>query len=725
MSAIFKKECQTLFQNVIGWLFIGVTLALFGLYFFVYQLSYGHPYISYSLSAISFVFMITVPILTMRTIAEERRAKTDRLLLTSPVSLGKILLGKFLALGAVYSLCILIISIAPVILRIFGEVPLLETYVGVFGFWLYGLSCIAIGVFASSLTESQVVSAVLSFVLLFLGYMMSSLCSVFTGKGELFADVLGCYDLYAPLDEFLNGTFSLTGVVYYISIIAMALFFAYQSMQKRRWSVSKKMLSTSVFSISMTVICTLAVIGINFGVQQIPAKYTEIDATSKQIYSITKETKDYLKTLKKDVTIYVYADKKEKDENVDKTLSKYEGASKHITVTYINPDTNPGFAEKYADSDISRNSLIVVCGKQSKVIPYGTSENSFADGKIYQYTMDASTYSYVPTGYDCEGQVTAAIQYVTTEKNITVYELKGHDEATLGNDVTEIFHKSFINVASLNLLQADEVPKDCAALFISAPQTDLSADDLKKIEAYIDNGGAVYYGIDYQNFDKLENFKKLLAYYNIAATEGIVGEEDANYYYQNCFYLLPEVANTEISSEVAGTTSVFAPYAVGLRYTLEDDNGEDGSCVRFMYTSQQSFAKVYENLKKEREESEQQKLFTKEAGDTDGPFDLGLLVTNDNGGKLVVVGSAYMFTDSANEMVSGRNAKLFHGIVNTMITTETGEDNAVVIAAKDYSIPVLTVSQRAVFVYGLLWGIFMPLAAIVVGIIIWARRRKL
>ena len=135
MLAIFKREFKSLFWNITGWLFIGITLALFGLYFFVYNLSYGYPYISYSLSAIAFLFMVTVPILTMRVLAEEKHAKTDQLLLTAPISVGKIVLGKFLALALVYTICIGVICVSPLVLMIFGDVPLAETYVGILGFW--------------------------------------------------------------------------------------------------------------------------------------------------------------------------------------------------------------------------------------------------------------------------------------------------------------------------------------------------------------------------------------------------------------------------------------------------------------------------------------------------------------------------------------------------------------------------------------------------------------
>ena len=97
MKAIFKREFKSYFQNIIGWLYLAATIALYGLYFFVYNLNYGSSKVSYSLNAITFLFLITVPILTMRSLAEEQKSKTDQLILTSPVSVGKIITAKYLA----------------------------------------------------------------------------------------------------------------------------------------------------------------------------------------------------------------------------------------------------------------------------------------------------------------------------------------------------------------------------------------------------------------------------------------------------------------------------------------------------------------------------------------------------------------------------------------------------------------------------------------------------
>ena len=603
MLAIFKREFKSLFWNITGWLFIGITLALFGLYFFVYNLSYGYPYISYSLSAIAFLFMVTVPILTMRVLAEEKHAKTDQLLLTAPISVGKIVLGKFLALALVYTICIGVICVAPLVLMIFGEVPLAETYVGILGFWLYGLATIAIGTFVSSLTESQVISAVVSFGLIFVGYMMSSICSVISSSGNLLTKILGCYDLYTPLDDFFNGTLSVTGIVYYLSVIALALFLTEQMIQKRRWTISRNMISTSVFSTGMIAIVVALTVVVNLIASALPETYTQIDATSQKLYSITKDTEKYLDTLKDDVTLYVMVNKNSKDDNVDRTLQKYASASKHVKVKYVDPNVSPTFASKYTDNDVTSNSIIVVCGDRSKVIDYNSD--------IYEYSYDSS-YNYSVTGYDCEGQVTAAIQYVTSESTTNVYELTGHDESTLSGDFSEVFQKRFMNVGSLSLLTVDAIPEDCQAIFITAPQSDLSEDDLSKLSQYMGNGGKIYLSIDYSKWNDLTNFKKLLSDNNIETTESLLAETDRSYYYQSPFYLLPNVENTEVSSSVAGMTQVFVPYSVGLTYTGEDNS----NVTSFMTTSDTTIAKAAANIAAVQSQADAANIASAQDGDT-------------------------------------------------------------------------------------------------------------
>ena len=287
MTAVYKRELRSYLTSMTGYLFIFFILLLTGIYFSAYQLDIAYPKFEYTLSAMTFVFLICVPILTMRTLAEERKQKTDQLLLTSPVSVGKIIMGKYLALVTVFAVPMAIICFYPLVMSKFGDISFGTAYTAVLGFFLLGCANLAIGVFISSLTESQVIAAVLTFVLLFAFFMMNGISSFFSEGslstcitfgllilsvpiiiysmiknfmisalvcviGEIalaavyminssfFAGgiqkVLQIFNLSGHFDNFANGIFDINGIVYYLSVIAVCVFLTVQSIVKRRWN---------------------------------------------------------------------------------------------------------------------------------------------------------------------------------------------------------------------------------------------------------------------------------------------------------------------------------------------------------------------------------------------------------------------------------------------------------------------------------------------------------
>nr|WP_303243328.1 ABC transporter permease [uncultured Blautia sp.] len=287
MTAIYKRELKSYLTSMVGYLFIFFILVLTGIYFSAYQLSAAYPKFEYTLSAVTFVFLIGVPILTMRVLAEERKQKTDQLLLTAPVSVGNIVIGKYLALVTVYAIPILVMCIYPLIMSKFGTVAFGSAYTAILGFFLLGCANIAIGVFMSALTESQVIAAVLTFVLLFAFYMMNGISSFFSKtsmstcvtfgllilaaaiilytmiknalisaiaavigevilvviyvvKSSVFEGgiqkVLNIFNLSGHFDNFTSNIFDIKGIVYFLSVIAVCLFLTMQSISKRRWN---------------------------------------------------------------------------------------------------------------------------------------------------------------------------------------------------------------------------------------------------------------------------------------------------------------------------------------------------------------------------------------------------------------------------------------------------------------------------------------------------------
>ena len=287
MIAIYKRDLKRFFTGMMGYVLLAFFLAVGGLYFTVMNLMSGYPDLSYTLYNNLFVLLVLVPLLTMRSFAEERRARTDQLLLTSPVPLWRIVLGKYLAVLSVFGMAVLVFALYPLIMSRGGAVSYRQSYAALLAFFLLGAACIAIGVFLSSLNENQIVAAVCSFFVLLLAYLMPSIQTLFTVGSALamgvflvlavlgaayagwhsrswglglgvftvccaailvlfwlrsaaltsaFSSLLGALCLFSPFEKFVSGLFSLSAVVYYLSVTALFLFFTCQTLEKRRWN---------------------------------------------------------------------------------------------------------------------------------------------------------------------------------------------------------------------------------------------------------------------------------------------------------------------------------------------------------------------------------------------------------------------------------------------------------------------------------------------------------
>lgn len=289
MLAIYKKEFKSYFISMIGYAFIAFLLLIISIMFSWINLRNSNAFIGYSLeyAYVTVVFMILVPVVTMKILADERRLKTDQLLFTSPVSIGSIVIGKYLAIVSVFAIPMLILCIYPIILTSFGVVPMAMSYVSILGFFLMGLAYLAIGVFVSSTTDNQIISAVVTFALLLLSFMMSSLVKIvpsteivsfisimvlalliaaiyysftknligtvimagvlevvtivlYIVKSSLFQGAIQKFMLLLSLNQhynnFMDGYLDLTGILYYLSIIGVFLFLAVQMIQKKKWN---------------------------------------------------------------------------------------------------------------------------------------------------------------------------------------------------------------------------------------------------------------------------------------------------------------------------------------------------------------------------------------------------------------------------------------------------------------------------------------------------------
>jgi len=707
MLAIYKRELKSYFRSFIGLLFIAVTLFFVGLYFFIYNMLQGSPYFAYAVSSVVIFFLISVPILTMRVLAEEKRNKTDQLILTAPVSVGDIVMGKFLALLTIFAIPTAIISVYPLIMSRFGNVPMAEGYIAILGFFLYGMLCIAIGVLISSLTESQVISSVLTFLVLFLFYMMNSICGVISETGNLLTKFLGCFDMSTPFSNLLNGTLDVQSVVYFISMSALALFLAVQSIQKRRYSISVKSFSMGAYSTGMIAIMVAIVAVVNIVIGELPASWVTVDVTAEQLYSITDQTKDYLKTVDEEVNIYVIVAEDSCDTTLAQTLQHYDDASEYITVEYVDPNVNPRFHLQYTDSSVSMNSVIVVSNKRSKVVNYN--DIYVMD---YQYDSAYGNYTSTVTGYDGEGQLTSAIDYVLTDDMPKIYMTEGHGEYTFSASFTEALGKENVEYEVVNLLNYEEIPEDAAALVINGAVQDFSDVDTEKVLNYLNRGGNVVLIVGYTEEDT-PNLDRLTEYVGIAVADGLIVEQAQSNYWSVPYYLLPKVEASVYTANVYSSYYIFAPYAQGM--TIDNEDAEGMKYKTFLTTSDSAFSK---------QDNSNMTSFDKSEGDVDGPFALGIAaeksLEDGNVATMVLYSCEQIFTDEASSMVSGANRLMFINTISQFVDHEV----SISIPAKSYEVTYLTIPQSKAVLVGIITAVVLPVGCLVVGFVIWYRRRK-
>lgn len=702
MKAIAKREFQSYFHSFIGSLFIATILFIIGIYVTVYNLLSGLPDLTYVLSGATFIFMIAVPVLTMRVLAEERRQKTDQLILTAPISIGKIVAGKFLALGGIFTIPILIISIYPLILNQFGEAAIRESYVTITAFYLYGLTCIAIGIFVSSLTESQVIAAVITFGLLFLGYIMTGICNILSSTGNWLTEVLSTFNLLSHFHHLASGIFDIKSVIYYLTSILLFLFLATQSIQKRRYSISVKKLQMGAYSTIMAVAMVIMVVLLNLLVGKIPAKYTNFDVTSNQLYSLSEETQQLVGGLEETVNIYVLSGESSQDTVLQKTLEQYDSLSDKLKISYVDPVVNPKFHTQYTDASVTMNSLIVESSKRSKVVDYHI---------LYESVFDYTTYTQSVTGYDGEGQISSAISYVISDDMPKMYILEGHGELELESDFYTIIEKANLAYETINLLQYEAIPEDAECLLINAPTSDFSEDDTHKVLEYLKAGGNALI-ITAWTQEPMENFQKLLEYYGISLAEGLVLEGDINAYYQSPFYLLPTIEYDTVTDAVSDSF-VFVPYAQGL--LLPETPAEGLELTTLLSTSTEAYAKV--DLTNSTD-------YTKQKADTVGPFVLGVKAIKteaDTSSSALIYSSEGLFTVSADEIVSGANIKLFTSSLEALVETLPA---GVSIPVKSYGMNYLTMSQSSLVFTSSMITLVIPLTFLISGFLVWFKRQK-
>lgn len=469
---------------------------------------------------------------------------------------------------------------------------------------------------------------------------------------------------------------------------------------------NKKALINGSYSMAYTLILIAVVVVINLIVAEIPENYTQIDVSIQKLYTISDDTLEFLDELDQDVTIYHMVQSGQEDDILQKMLTRYEEASKHIKVETKDPVLYPNFASQYTDAQLTDNSLIVVNGDKSKVVNYNS---------LYEVNYDYYTGSSSTTGFDGEGQIDSAIAYVTSDDIPVIYTLEGHSEMKVNSDLQNSMEKANYQIESLNLLTADGVPEDAGCLLIASPQNDLSEDEAKKVISYLEDGGKAMIFTDYINLE-MPNLKSVFENYGVTYENGVVLEGDSRHYIMQVpYYLVPAINSTEITSEmVLDNRYVLMPIAQSVK--ILDEYRESLTIEPILTTSENAYIKA---------DVENMKTFEKEDGDQEGQFHLGVCISeeinDEKSTQIAYYSSASLIDLGTDQQVSGGNSELVLATLGWMCENETP---VISVAGKDLTMDYLTVPEYDASYWSAITCGVIPVTFLLIGAVIWFKRRK-
>lgn len=234
MSAIFKRELSSYFNSAIGYIVLAVFYFFSGLYFYVYCLHYGSASLTNVFASMFMILLFLIPLITMRSFSEEKKQKTDQALLTAPVNLFEIVFGKFLAAFALLGICVTIFLLYTLIIAFFTTPDFAVILCTIIGIMLLGGALISIDIFISSLTESQIIAAIVSIGAGLLIYMLDSISSVVSN--DVFSSIVKAISFNENYTNFTVGILSFSNIIFFLSVIGLFTFFTIRIIERKRWS---------------------------------------------------------------------------------------------------------------------------------------------------------------------------------------------------------------------------------------------------------------------------------------------------------------------------------------------------------------------------------------------------------------------------------------------------------------------------------------------------------
>lgn len=465
------------------------------------------------------------------------------------------------------------------------------------------------------------------------------------------------------------------------------------------------------YSVGMIVLVLCAVIMINVIAAKLPESVRNIDISDNKIYEITGTNRDLLDQLDQEVTITVYAEKSSADERIRTFLNKYQALSNKLTLEWVDPVLHPA---ELTENNVSENSIVVSCEETGK-----SETVSFDD------ILVVDTYNYYMTGnadatdFDGEGQLTSAVNYVTSSDQNTVYYTSGHGEQAFSDSVQEQLQKNNVASSELNLLMQEQIPDDCDLLIMNGVSADISEEEKTLIEEYMGTGGDVMILLG-DLTGEAPNLDALLNEYGMQRVDGYIADME-RCYQGNYYYIFPSLTGDETLMNGMSTGMVMLVNAHGMELT--DPARDTIETTSVMTTSANGYAVTEEEQKQgtyvlgavatESIEGEEAAESAEEDAEESGTEESSVE------SRLTVLSSASMVDSQITDYFSTlENLTLF----GNMVTANFDGVQNVAIEPKSLEITYNTMQHVGIISFAVIIGI--PLLILVFGFRSWLKRRK-
>lgn len=452
------------------------------------------------------------------------------------------------------------------------------------------------------------------------------------------------------------------------------------------------------YTLAMTSIVIAIVIVFNMIVNLIPENKRQFDISSTNIYEISSKSKKIINKVDHDVTFYVLAEKSSTDKRIKTFINKYASLSDKIHIKWIDPVLHPSALTKYGAEE---NNIVISCKKTNRTTTVSFDDILVSSASYYSTSSSASSF-------DGDGQLTSALNYVTSDKEYKAYYTSGHGESSLSSEVTSLLTKSRISTSDLLLMTATSIPDDCDLLIIDGATSDFTKDEVKLLSSYLKKGGKIVTLLAQTN-KSMKNLYGLLKDYGLTVQSGYIADTERSYQ-GNYYYLIP---NLSVSGDMASGISSNSVMMINSRGMTQSTPARDSiSTDSFMTTSSNGYAVT--------EKKQTQGTYVLGATSTESvkvKNSKGKKVTKES--RLTVYGSNMLIDEQITSSFSSlENLTLF---TNSVTASLDNADN-VSISPKSLEVSYNTIAHPGPF--SILVVFVIPVGLIIGGFIVWFRRRR-